>query len=95
MKEVSITVDIYCDWAWAVTPPVYRLYVNDDLLTERTYIWNNREQFIKEHILVNLCPGLHTLTIETVNDPCFKFAKRNITVDNRTVALVNNQFTVN
>ena len=35
---VLLAFNLFCDWN--KTPPIYRLYVNDKLLTERTYIWN-------------------------------------------------------
>jgi hypothetical protein len=92
MREVSITVDVMCKWA--VEPPAYRLYVNDELLTERTYIWDNSEQYVKEHIVVNLESGVHTLRLEPVASRAVIFLKRNLTVDNRPQALVNDQFTV-
>lgn len=34
---VRAELDIYCDWQGI--PPVYRIYVNDELFTERTWNW--------------------------------------------------------
>ena len=46
MNEVHITVDVYCNWE--ADPQGYRVYIDDDLLTERTYLWRNNEYFVQE-----------------------------------------------
>lgn len=93
MQEVSISVDIFS--AWREIPHAYRIYIDNDLLTERTYIWNNSEQFIKEHIIVNLEPGIHKLRLESV-DPKFKgFTVGYMAVDNKMpTRYSDNQFVV-
>lgn len=64
MNEHKIIVDIYADWD--ETPPRYRVYVDDDLLTERDFTWDN-SIYIRENILVNLESGSHRLRIEQCN----------------------------
>lgn len=92
MNEIIITADILCDWPEGKMG--YRVYVDEDLLTERTYIWRNNEQLVREHIIVNLEPGTHTLKIESAN-PKFKgFSYKNVTVNKQPVELVNNQFVI-
>ena len=66
MSEHKITVDIYAHWDGK--PPRYRIYVNSDLLTERDFIWSGTDQYIRENILVNLEPGLHSLKVEQVSN---------------------------
>ena len=52
MREIKITADIYCNRNFKPlefatdAQKSYRVYVDDDLLTERTYIWNNDEFYI-------------------------------------------------
>lgn len=41
----------------------YRFYVDDDLITERTWAWDNSVYFINEHVLVNLEEGPHRVYI--------------------------------
>ena len=65
MKEHKLTVDIYASWGDVC--PRYRVYVDNDLLTERDFIWPGTERFIRENIIVNLSAGDHTLTVEQVN----------------------------
>jgi hypothetical protein len=42
MSETSITVEVHAlqpRWIY-IEQPKYRLYVNNDLITERTWIWD-------------------------------------------------------
>ena len=90
MREVTISLDLYCE-PFSV-PQVYRLYVNDDLLTERNYIWQNPEQFVREHIVVNLEPGTHEIRIEPVSDGFRGFSYKNVHLDKKLIGTVNNRF---
>ncbi len=65
MTEHLITVDVYARWSDKC--PRYRVYVDNDLLTERDFIWAGHETYIRENIQVTLNPGLHTVRIEQVN----------------------------
>ena len=78
MRTVSLTVDVWCKYEGE--PPIYRVYVDTDLLTERTFIWQSGEQYIREHIEVNLVPGVHWVSVEKVSEFCTFYIK-NVTVD--------------
>lgn len=56
--------------------PRYRIYMNDDLLTERTWIWKN-DSMIKENIVVDLpLATVNNLSIRPVKNrfnPAVKF----------------------
>jgi|LakMenEpi03Aug12_release.lakeMendotaPanAssembly.Ray.scaffolds.fasta_scaffold265499_4 hypothetical protein len=43
----------------------YRVYINDDLITERTWVWNNNT-FLKENIWINSSDNNYILKIEPV-----------------------------
>jgi len=78
MNEHTITVDIYADSG----EPRYRIYVDNNLLTERDFTWPSHEIFIRENIIVNLAEGPHQLNVELVgNHGTIK--PRNITVDGK------------
>lgn len=64
-RECSITADVYA--SWSTGHPIYRVYVDNDLLTERDFTWPGPEIFIREQIIVNLTPGSHSVKIEHVN----------------------------
>lgn len=79
MKEVNITTEVICTIPeWIRTGrhysefdvyqhPVYRLYVNSDLITERSWIYDDSIRAINEDFWV-LLPEVatHTLRIEPV-----------------------------
>jgi hypothetical protein len=66
MTQHLITADVYAHWG-AVSPS-YRVYVNNDLLTERDFIWPSHEVYIRENIVVDLKPGNHQLRIEQIGN---------------------------
>ena len=53
VKDVQIEYDVSCEWH--NFPPSYRLYVNNELFTERTYIW--QDQNLEEVIPISAPPG--------------------------------------
>jgi hypothetical protein len=75
----TLSLDVYCRTTHE-SNLVYRIYVDQDLLTERTWIWPAYETYINEYIEVNLNPGTHR--VQLVNPG------GNITF--KTVALNNN-----
>jgi hypothetical protein len=56
-----MTIDIYAHWG--DKPPVYRVYVDGDLLTERTFIFEGNKNYIKEHMILELDPGEHYVEV--------------------------------
>lgn len=79
MKTVSISVDVWCEYTG--DSPVYRVYIDGDMLTERTFIWNTAAQYIREHIEVNLSSGVHWLTIENCSPGNATFRTENMQVN--------------
>lgn len=92
MKETTISIDLYCE-PFSV-PQAYRLYIDDDLLTERTYIWQNPEQFVREHIVVNLEPGWHEIKIEPISPGFIGFKYKNFQLNKKLAGTVNNRFLI-
>jgi hypothetical protein len=92
MTEYLITVDLYCNWE--VEPQAYRIYVDQDLLTERTYFWRNSEQYVQENIIVNIEPGQHYLKIEPVNKEFSGFYYTNFAVNKEIRPIHAGAFTV-
>jgi hypothetical protein len=58
----TMTFDVKATWH-DEPPPVYRIYVDSDLITERTFIWAGHETYIKENLVCDLKPGPHVLRI--------------------------------
>jgi hypothetical protein len=70
MSEVSLRVQVHClqpNWIKHENSR-YRLYVNDDLITERTWIWN-MNTYIEEELLVEVTEKIsHIIRLETILD---------------------------
>jgi hypothetical protein len=61
VKEYTINIDIY--GSWHREPPVYRVYIDDEMICERPFLGMETE-FYREKILVELDSGLHELRFE-------------------------------
>jgi hypothetical protein len=93
-KFVKINFDLHCDWKKA--PPNYRVYVNHELITERTYIWGIT-QFLQENIQLNAPPGKYNIRVDNLGDPECQFKIRNLSaatgpvqvIDSKTFEIVN------
>lgn len=94
MKEYKINLDLFC-FRSNEDPKDYRLYLDNDLITERSYTWVNKTRdkpdgkFIRENIWVELLPGEHEIRIESLNPLFNGFAINNFKVDNQPVELTS------
>ena len=68
MTDNTLEVDVHAHWN--DEPPVYRIYVDEELFTERTFGWTSYQVFIREHIYCNLDDGLHCLKLEHLGKNC-------------------------
>lgn len=75
MRIVKITADIYS--GLESQNSTYRMHVDFDMLTERTFTWDAEKHFITEHLVVNLAPGEHCVSCEAIRGITMK----NVTVD--------------
>ena len=67
MSEVRLKVQIHClqpNWVEHENSR-YRLYVNDDLITERTWIWH--DFYIDESIQIEAPPGRYEVRYECLD----------------------------
>ena len=55
--------------------PAYRVYVNDELFTERSWIW--RDHYLDEMLQISASPGQYHVRIEAVQPVVAKFKTRN------------------
>lgn len=81
MGVVHIAFELWCDWT--DDAPVYRVYVDNHLMTERTYIFNNKELFIEEHVPLMTTAGKHYLKIENLNPKTAKFTIKNFKINEK------------
>ena len=60
---VRVVCNVYCRYEGL--PPIYRVYVNDELFAERTWIWTD-EFYLKEELQLNVAPGEYQIRYELV-----------------------------
>ena len=62
-QSVVICVDVSVDWQG--DPPNYRVYVGDEMFTERTWIWT--ENYLEEQLQILVEPGEYQIHYELVD----------------------------
>lgn len=80
MEIYKITADVICG-GFPKSKLAYRLYLDDDLLIERTIYWHINSQFMRETIVAQLEQGKHTLRVQLHPSNKFCFLK-NICISN-------------
>lgn len=78
LRHAELKFDIHCYYDQAA--PRYRVYVDDDLITERTFIWRH-DQYIEENITIEAPVGTHRLRVENVDPELGTFTVENIKLD--------------
>lgn len=69
---------------WSSEPPIYRIYVDNEMLVERTFVWPSYQNYITEHMYCLLETGVHTLSLENL-DSKSRFDLEYFTVDKNIV----------
>jgi hypothetical protein len=80
--ESKLELDVYC--TWHESPPIYRLFVDDELFAERTFHWQSVSHYIHENMLCLLESGVHILKLET-DKAADMFELKNFKVNGNTV----------
>jgi hypothetical protein len=75
-KDVSVAADVYCKWSG--TPPVYRLYVADELFAERTWIW--QDGYLTEAFHVRAEPGDYPIRYEILTEHAASISVQNLRI---------------
>lgn len=86
-KFIRVLADVYCDWEGL--DPIYRVYVNDELFTERTWRWTN--SYLEEMLQIEAEPGKYHLRWELVPPHLAKLQVRNVRVDYGPGNVKNNE----
>jgi hypothetical protein len=81
---VRAVFDIDCDWEGL--PPVYRVFVNDELFTERTWIWT--DQHLQEILQIQAVPGRYRVRVESVGPSLSQFRVWNHRIEHGPAAWV-------
>jgi hypothetical protein len=91
-KSVQLQCDVHCKWDGNDTR--YRLYVNDELFTERSWIWGNKEYYLEELIPIEAPAGLYEIKYELVQPTQSKLVIKNMQVIKGNARLHKNQTTL-
>ena len=86
MEEVCMQIDLHCKGERS--PPMYRLYVNDELFSERNYIWQAGE-YVRENLILRAPSGNYRVRIETPSK--FNFKLRNLRCTHGKAQIINNE----
>lgn len=76
-KFVRAVFDLECTWEGL--PPVYRIYVNDEMFTERQWRWENC--YLEEILQIEGPPGRYIVRIEKIGPSLASFHWSNHRVD--------------
>jgi hypothetical protein len=91
-KSVQVHCDVYCKWDGNDTR--YRLYINDELFTERTWIWPGKDYYLEEVIPIEAPPGLYKIRYELLEPTGSKLKLRNMRVATKNAAIHEDQITL-
>ena len=95
MKEISdkldnavqIRIDVHTSYIGQEVP-CYRLYVNNELFSERSYKFES-DTYLSEQLFVKKQPGEYKIHIESVSD--FKYKLRNLRCAYGNVEITGNE----
>ena len=74
---MRVLADVDCEWEGLM--PTYRVYVNDELFTERTWRWT--DHYLEEMLQIEAEPGKYWLRWELVKPCLAKLSVTNVRVD--------------
>jgi len=74
---VRILSNIDCEWEGI--SPIYRLYVNNELFTERTWVWT--DSALEENLQVEAEPGVYEVRYELLSPNLAQLKIGSLSVD--------------
>lgn len=84
---ISVLADVNCEWEGL--NPSYRVYVNEEMFTERTWLWT--DEYLEEELQIYAPPGEYQLRWELVWPHLAKLTVRNIRINNGHGKVLDNQ----
>lgn len=84
---VRVLADVDCEWEGL--NPVYRVYVNNEMFTERTWYWT--DAYLEEILQIEAVAGEYDLHWELVQPCLAKLTVSNIRVDHGPATIENNK----
>jgi hypothetical protein len=77
--------DIHCEWTGPY--PKYRCYVNDELFSERTWIW--QDVYLEESLQIQAPPGRYAVRVELVDSKHASIKIKNLRVSTGPALIAN------
>lgn len=74
---VRVLCDVICRWDG--TPPRYRAYINDELFTERTWIWD--KCYLEEAFQIEAPPGKYVIRYQLVDPETAELKIKNMRIE--------------
>ena len=87
-QNVKFSFNLLCDWK--KSPPTYRVYVNNELFTERTYVWGV-DQYVNENLSILAPAGKYSVRVDHFGDPTAVFKIRNLEVKDGSARVLDSQ----
>jgi hypothetical protein len=84
---VRVVSDVFCDWEGLA--PTYRVFVNDELFAERTWIWT--EDYLEEALHIHAEPGKYHIRYELVPPNLAQLKVQNMRVVHGVGKIKNNE----
>jgi len=79
-KFVIVQFEVHC--SWSDVAPAYRVFVNNELFSERTFIW--KDHYLVENLQINALPGKYQVRFEPIGQepdaPKFKVKNKRVKV---------------
>ena len=91
-KSVQVQCDVFCKWNGEDTR--YRVYVNNELFAERSWIWSGKEYYLEAIITIEAPPGQYEIKYELLEPACSKFGIKNMQVISGNATIHKNQTTL-
>ena len=87
MEEINLIFDLHASGSKSDKKPVYRIYIDDYLITERTHIYDSFDRlFIQENCPILANNNEIDLTIEWIK-PAFFYNIKNILIANKKTSV--------
>ena len=83
---VRVLADVDCEWEGL--NPIYRVFVGEELFTERTWAWTN--EYLEEMLQIEAVPGEYSLRWELVPPHLAQLTVKNVRVDHGPATIENN-----
>ena len=86
-QYVRVVADLHCSWEGL--PPTYRVYVNDELFSERTWTWT--DSYLEEYLQILAEPGKYKIRFELVPPYLAQLWVKEMRVNSDFATIKNNE----